>query len=293
MKTGAPGPHSQKDRVEALGEEIVDRLQPSDGRVGHDLHADFLQVLHLGIDDALGEAELGDPVDQHAARFVQGLEDGHIVAHLDEIAGDREPRGAGPDDGDALSRRGRQSRDLDRARVSLVIGDEALQAPDGDGVPLLAEDAELFALVLLGADPAADGGQAVRLLDLPGGLDEVPVGDQLDKGGDVDVHGASRHAAGLLALDAAPGFQHGRLRRVPRRDLVEIGDPCLGVLLRHALPGDPLLLFFLFGLFLFSHSSRTCRVLWLAVPARYTSGAGSSGARNPPRGRRTRGRPRR
>ena len=158
MKTGAPGADSQEDGIVALGEEIIDRLQPADDRVGHDLHPDFLQILHLRIDDAFREAELRDPVDQHAPRLVQGLENGHIVSHFDQIPGDREPRGAGPDDGDALSRRGRQSRDLDRPGAALEIRDKALQASDGNGVPLLAEDAELLALVLLRADPAADGG---------------------------------------------------------------------------------------------------------------------------------------
>jgi len=261
--------------VKALGEKIVDRLEPSDGRIGHDLHPQPPQVLHLGVDYALGKPELGDAVDEDSSCLVEGLKDSHLVAHLDEITRDCQPRGARPHDGDALSRRGGRLRDLDGAGLPLVIGHEAFQAPDGDGVPLPAEDAELLALVLLGADPPADGGQAVCLLDLSGGPQEIPFGNPLKEARDVDVHGTPRHAARLLALDAALRLEDGRLGSVAQGNLVEIANPGLRILLRHGLPGDPLFSVLLFCLVLIGHGSRTCNDPSLAVPAPHTSATGS------------------
>ena len=42
---------------------------------------------HLVGDDGLGQTELGDAVDQHAAGGVQGLKDGDLIALLGQVAG--------------------------------------------------------------------------------------------------------------------------------------------------------------------------------------------------------------
>ena len=53
--------------MEALGKQIVNRLDPADGSIQHDLHAQFPQILYLGVDDALWEAKFRDTVDEHTA----------------------------------------------------------------------------------------------------------------------------------------------------------------------------------------------------------------------------------
>ena len=63
-----------------------------------ELDAELPEVLDLAVDDLLREPELRDPVDEHPARTVQGLEHGDRVAQADEVAGHGEPRGAGADD---------------------------------------------------------------------------------------------------------------------------------------------------------------------------------------------------
>ena len=125
----------------------------------------FPEILDLRIDDRLGQTELRDPVNEDAARLVQGLEDRDVIAELDQIAGDRQPGRTGADDRDPFPVGLRRRRDRDLARLPLVIGGEPLQAADGHGLALLPEDADLLALVLLRADAAADGGKAVRLLE--------------------------------------------------------------------------------------------------------------------------------
>ncbi|MCD6303840.1 MAG: FAD-dependent oxidoreductase, partial [Planctomycetes bacterium] len=46
-----------------------------------------LEVSHLLVHDALGQAELGYAVSQDPAGVVEGLEDGHVVAHAGQLAG--------------------------------------------------------------------------------------------------------------------------------------------------------------------------------------------------------------
>ena len=52
---------------------------------------------------SFGQAELGDAVDEDAADLVQGLEDGDVVALLDEVAGGGEGGGAAAHAGDLLA----------------------------------------------------------------------------------------------------------------------------------------------------------------------------------------------
>ena len=58
------------------------------------------EAVDLGLDDVLGQAELGDAVDQHAARGVERLEDRDVVALLGELAGGGQAGRAGADDAD-------------------------------------------------------------------------------------------------------------------------------------------------------------------------------------------------
>ncbi len=68
------------------------------------------QPVDLGLDDVLGQAELGDAVDQHAAGGVEGLEDRDLVAALGELARGGQPGRPGADDRDALAGRRRRWR---------------------------------------------------------------------------------------------------------------------------------------------------------------------------------------
>ncbi len=54
----------------------------ADHVVEMELHAHLLEAVDLLEQDRLGQAELGDAVEEHAARLVQGLEDVHLVAAL-------------------------------------------------------------------------------------------------------------------------------------------------------------------------------------------------------------------
>ena len=156
------GPCADGDvhRVIPLGEELIHRLEAADDRVGLDLYSQFHEIVDFRIHDRLGETELRDAVDEDASRLVEGLEDRHVVPITDQIPGDGEPRGPRPDDGNAFPVALRPRGDGDLSRIPFVVGGKTLQTADGDRFTLLREDTDLLALVLLRADPPADGGEA-------------------------------------------------------------------------------------------------------------------------------------
>ena len=81
-----------------------------------------------------------------------------------------------------------------------ILVHKALEAADADGLALDAAHALRFALRLLRADAAADGGQGRGLMnDLIGAL-IVLFGDLLDEFGDLDLHRAAGDAGMVLAV---------------------------------------------------------------------------------------------
>ena len=171
------------------------------------------------LDDVLGQTELGDAIHQHAARNVQSLVDGDLVAELGQIARDGQAGRACADNSDLVAI-GRGGGGLGMYVVAVPISDKALQAANADGLALDAADALAFALVLLRADTAADGGQRAGLGNhVVGGL-KVALGDVLDEAGNINFNGAAAAAGVVLALQAAFGLVHGHLLGVAKGDFL-------------------------------------------------------------------------
>ena len=128
-----PRADADVDRVEAVfGHQLADRARLADHEVGLELDAELLQVLDLALHDRLGQPELRDAVDEHAAGLVQRLEDRHVVAGLDQVPGADQPAGARAADRDLLAGLLRLRRHRGLALARLPVGDEALEAPDRD-----------------------------------------------------------------------------------------------------------------------------------------------------------------
>ena len=123
----------------------------ADDDVGLDLYAQFFDLGDFACHDALlRKPELGDAVDQYAARLVQRLEDFHSVAQFRKVACAGQPGRAAADDGDlvpvagcGLCRGG--------AVFELPVADEAFEFADGDRFAFDAQDAGAFALAHLRA----------------------------------------------------------------------------------------------------------------------------------------------
>src|SRR6185295_5957002 len=108
----------------------------------------------------------GNAIHQHATGLVERLEHRDLMSELREIGRGRQPRGAGADDRDLASGRGRSRLPAllwrePRRRVDGggEVGDESFEPPDGHRLEADAQRALLLALVFLRTYTPADGGQ--------------------------------------------------------------------------------------------------------------------------------------
>ena len=144
-----PRAGADEHRVEPLvREQLVQRDAPADDHVRLDLHAHGLERADLAAHEALGQAELRNAVHEHAARRVQRLEHGHVVAELFQIARAGQPGRAAADDRDALAVVRRGLRALCAVRHG-VVRHEPLQPADAHRLALDAAHAARLALRLL------------------------------------------------------------------------------------------------------------------------------------------------
>jgi len=160
--------------------------------VGADLGAGAADVVHLPVQDVVGEAVLGDAVADHAAGLLVGLVDDGAVALLPQ-----EPRG-----GEAGGAGAHYAHGLAPVRLSFgvfvvdagEVGEVALHPVDAHrGLYVLAAALQL---ALADADPAADCGERVGLADQVHGLSVLAHGGQGQVALGVHAGGAPLHAGG-------------------------------------------------------------------------------------------------
>jgi hypothetical protein len=217
-----------------FGEQLVDRERLADDMVDFDLHAELLQTVDLTLHDRLGQAELGDAVDEHAPGLVKRLENRDAVPHLRQVRGHRQARRPRSHDRDLVAGRDRRGgRRIAELHQRAVVGDEALEPADRHRLVLDADGALGLALLLLRADAAADGGQDVLLHQRVVGAFEITFPDLRDELGDVDFDRASGDTRVVLALDAALGLEHREVDRVAERDFVERMRALVRIAQRH------------------------------------------------------------
>ena len=169
---------------------------------------------------------------------MEGLKNGDVIAHLAQVAGAGQAGGAGADNGDLVAVGFRYGDSGLILLGHVVIGHKALQPADAHALTLDAPDALAFALLLLGADTAADGGQGVGGGDdLIGGV-KVPGSHLGDELGDADGDGAAAAAGHIPAVEAALGLVHGHLGGVAQGYLIKVAGADDGVLLGHGVLGE-------------------------------------------------------
>ncbi len=224
------------DGVEALLEELVERERLADDRVELELaRPSFERLSTSAWTIVLRQAELGDAIDEDAARLVECLEDDGLVAVAAQVAGAREAGWAGADDRDAAARRRADRRQLDAALLALPVGEERLDLADrhreAEVLVDLGDHAVLLALALLRTDAPADRRQEVGLLDAADRAPEVAVGHEPEEPGHVHADRAARHARLVLAREAAHRLGARLDRRVGERHLAGVADALARVLL--------------------------------------------------------------
>ena len=202
-------------------EQLVDGQALADRRVAHDVDAERGELVDLLLHERLRQTELRNAVSQHAAGLMEVLIHGDLIAELGQIARAGKTGRAGADDCDSVAVGGHLFGHLVRV-LHRPVGDEALQTADADRLALDAAHALAFALLLLRADTAADGGQGAVFENLLIRALEVLLADQGDEIGDLDVDRAARHARGVLAVQTAGGLVERELHGVAEGDLVKV-----------------------------------------------------------------------
>ena len=227
-------------RETLLAEQLVHGHGTSYYHVGLYLHPEPAHIVNLaGEHLLLRKPELGNAVDQHPARLVQGFENRHVVAQLGEVARAGQTCGAGADNGDLHAVRGGLGRLFGSSSVfTHIVGHETLQLAYRHRLALHSEHAAAFALGLLGAHASADRRQGrIAGNHLCGAL-HVLLRQSGDEIRNLEIHGAGGHTARILAVQAAARLEKGLLLIVTVAYLVEIGRADLGVLLAHRNPGN-------------------------------------------------------
>ena len=202
--------------------------------VGLNLYAQLLEAVHFLLDDGLGQTELGDTVDQHAAGEVQSLKHGDFISPPGQVTGAGETGGTGTNNSNLMAVRGRLLGLL-RGVGIVPVGNKPLQAANAYALMLDATDALALALGLLGADASADGGQgAVLGNNLVGGLKVALryLGNEL---GDTNLHRTAGDTGHVLAVEAALGLVDSLLLGVAKGHLLEVARTDDRVLMGHGI----------------------------------------------------------
>lgn len=164
------------------------------------------------------------PIYQHATGGVQRLEYGNGVALLGKVRGAGETGRTGAHHGD-LYAVGRGLLWHGVHMLPVPVRHKPLQAANGHGFALDAPNALAFALALLGADPAADGGQAVGGGDDAEGLIKLALRHLGNKIRDMYIHRAAGDTLRVLAVQAALCLIDGNLRSIAQGHLVKVLVP--------------------------------------------------------------------
>ena len=234
-KAGKARARAEKDRFKPVFVfQFIDRKNAPDDGIRLDLHAKRPEAVHFLSDDLLGQSEFGDPVDEHAARHVKRFKHGHVVAEPRQVSRAGEPRRPRTDDGDLVPVGLRPDRRSRRMR-HVPIGDKPFQPADADRFALDAARALAFALRLLRADPAADGGQRRRAGDHLVRLFKLSLRHQRNESGNIHGHGTAQNTGLVFAVQAALCLVHGRLFVIAERDFLEIFIADKGLLRRHRM----------------------------------------------------------
>jgi len=225
----------QEDGAVIIGQKFVDGDGTAHQRVQGKLHAHGAQFRDFFLHDGLRQAELGDAVNQHAARLVERFKNCNRMPQLREMTRRRETRRPRPDNRHLASGRLHLHAFNGQRIAPLEIRHEPLQRADRHRLALLAHHAHAFALVLLRTNTPANAGQAVRRADALDGAGEIALGNLADEPGDVDGNRAAFHAQRALALNAAVRLGPGRLLVEPDGHFFKTLGAVMGVQRRHLM----------------------------------------------------------
>jgi len=220
----------EDDPCVAVGQKGLRRELRADALRPDERHVEVAEPFEVRVQLLVLQAVGGDREDE-AADLRLPLEDGDGVAPDPEVPGRHQARRARADHRDPLAdRSGRDVGEVAAAEVERGL----LQVPDGDGDPLLRDDAPVLAVVV--ADLAESRREGVVAERDPRRAVEVLVGDEPDVLAAVLGDRARLDAPRAAALDAPLRLEHRLLPGVGVQDGPEVGDPLGGGLLDDRYP---------------------------------------------------------
>ena len=234
-ESGQTGSRADEDTLEALLLQFGNRDGLADDCVGVELHAEGTQAVDFLVHDCVRQTELRDTVFEHTAYLVERFKHVYLVAVFGGIAGESQSGRTGTHYGNLGTCRSILITRITLITLIVVIRYKTLEVTDSHRLFAHFEvDTLALALFLLGADTSADGRQRRTLFDDLCGAEDIAFLEGLDKSGDIDVHRASLHTRGVLAVEAAVRFHNCLLEREPLIDLfVQRFDTHFGTQLRH------------------------------------------------------------
>ena len=212
-EVGQSGSRTYKYTAEALILQVLHGDRLAHDAVGLEMNTHLAQVVDLHVYDAVGQSEFGNTIFQHAANFVERLEDIDLVAFLHHVAGKTQSRRSRAHDGHLDAIRRCHLGQYATSALALIVRSKALEIADGHGRLFhLQVYALALALLLLRAYAAADSGQGRGHLQHAGSVEDMSMLDILDKRRNVDIHRASLDAAWLTAVEAAASLTHSHVK---------------------------------------------------------------------------------
>src|SRR5436190_2120720 len=225
---------ADEDGVKAhLAEHLLEGEQAPDERVALEPDAEARELPDLDVDDAVGQAEVGDAVLQDAAGLVERLVHEDLAAGLGHVGGARHSRRPRADDADLEPAR-LDVGNIGPAFLDRHVADEALEAADRLRLERFADHAHALALALLRADSPAHRRQQVGVGDRVVGAVEILGRHLADEARDIDADRAAPDARLGGAVEAAVGLdERGFLGRLvaaeERHEVVEVDQVAVEV----------------------------------------------------------------
>ena len=105
----------------------------------------------------------------------------------------------------------------------LVVGDEALEVADAEGLNFFPHQAAAFAVIFLRANTSRDSGKHVVFTNLGGGAQEISGNDQLHELSYLHAYRAFVRARRLGAFQTTQRLLAGQFGRITQVDFGEVG----------------------------------------------------------------------
>ena len=233
-KLGKPGAGTDKYRAKALlVHKLVNGNSLSHYHIGLNFHTQGFYILNfLCHNRFLGKTEFRNTVYQHTARLMERLKNGHIIAHLCQIAGTGKTCRTGADYSYLLSLFLSRTLRLN-AVFSCPVGYETLQLTDRYRVTLDSANTFSLTLCFLRTHTSTDSRQRTGFADNLISSLNIALLYLLHKSGNIDCHRAALHALRIFTVDTSGSLCHCLLHVIAQTNLFKVCGTLLCVLLSH------------------------------------------------------------